>query len=284
MTRIGVLPNIDKDINLEYTKSIVLWLQEKGYKPFVMKKFSNTLDGCEYFDTMHDLCRESDFIVVLGGDGTILDKASIAAKFDTPLLGINLGTLGYLTDVEKSEGKKALEKVFRNEYTIERRIMLELDLDNGTDNEKHIALNDIYVIRGDMSKMITTNIKINGQYIDTYRADGVIVSSPSGSTAYNLSAGGPVVKPDLDIMLITPICPHKIYSRPSVVSGNDVVTIQLDEMSSDDAVISVDGKNIGNLNKGDTINISKSKYCTSIMRTNNLGFYDILRNKFSISR
>lgn len=282
--KIGVLPNTDKDVNLEYTKDIVSWLLDKGHNPLVMQRFSETLECCDYYESMHNLCKESDFVVVLGGDGTILDKAPIAALFDTPLIGINLGTLGYLTDVEKSEGKNALEKVFKGEYAIERRMMLELTLNNSKDDSKHIALNDICIVRGAMSRMILTNININGQYIDNYKADGVIISSPSGSTAYNFSAGGPIVKPDLDVMLITPICPHKIYSRAAVVSGNDTVSIQLDDTSNEDVIISVDGKNIGGFKRNDVINISKSKYYTSIIRTNNLGFYDVLRNKFSISR
>ena len=288
MKKIGVLPNIDKDINLEYTKSIVSWLLEKECTPLAMQNFKEALVGCEYFENMHDLCKESDFVIVLGGDGTLLDKAPTAALYNKPLIGINLGTLGYLTDVEKSEGQKALDKVFKGEYIIEDRMMLELTIGNSLDNSANVrkltALNDVYMIRGTMSKMITADIRVNSQYIDTYKADGIIISSASGSTAYNVSAGGPIAKPDLDIMLVTPICPHKIYSRPSIVSGNDIITVGLENNSSEEVIISIDGKNIGNLKNSDILNITKSEYHTSIMRTSNLGFYDILRNKFATSR
>lgn len=283
MKKIGVLPNIQRDINLDYTKSIVRWLIERGHKPYIIDKISNILGyNCKSFDNKYDLCRESDFVVVLGGDGTILHQASFCALYNTPLIGINLGTLGYLTDVDKSDGKKALEKILKEEYTIERRMMLEAKLE-GDISSSHIALNDVCIVRGALSKIITVNIIINNRYIDTYKSDGIIVSSPTGSTAYNFSAGGPILKPDLDTMVITPICPHKIYSRSSVVSGDDLVSIQIDDSSQDDVIISIDGKNVYNLKKGQVLNISKSKYYTSIIRTNNLSFYDILRNKFSIS-
>lgn len=283
MTKIGILPNKDKDINLDYTKNIVLWLLEKGYKPYILSEFSNIIKGCIYFENMQDLCKESDFVVVLGGDGTLLHKASICALFNTPLIGINLGTLGYLTDVDKASWQVALEKIFNNQYVIERRMMLEAHIRGEDSNFSNIALNDICIIRGPLSKIITVKLEINKQYIDTYKADGIIIASPSGSTAYNFSAGGPVIKPDLDLMVITPICPHKVYSRSSVVSGDDIVSIHIDDNSNDDVLIAVDGKNNISLKKGQTLNISKSKYYTSIIRTNNLGFYDILRNKFSIS-
>jgi len=283
MKKIGILPNSDRDINLEYTKTIVNWLVDKGHDPYIMNKFSSIVGSkITSFKDKHDLCRESDFVVVLGGDGTFLHQAFICALYDTPMIGINLGTLGYLTDVDKSDGKNALEKIFKNKYVIERRMMLEAKLEGDIINS-HIALNDICIVRGALSKMITVDIMINNVYIDTYKADGIIVSSPSGSTAYNFSAGGPVLKPDLDIIVITPICPHKVYSRSSVVSGEDIVSIKVNDMSQEDVIISIDGRNTYDLKKGQTLNISKSKYYTSIIRTNDLSFYDILREKFSIS-
>lgn len=282
MTKIGILPNSEKDINLEYTKSIVLWLLKKGYKPYIMSEFSKIIEGCIYLDNIQAICKESDFVVILGGDGTILHKSSICALYNTPLIGINLGTLGYLTDVDKVAGQVALEKIFNKEYVIERRMMLEACIEGEDITNPNIALNDICIIRGALSKIITVKLEINKQYIDTYKADGIIIASPSGSTAYNFSAGGPVIKPDLDLMVITPICPHKVYSRSSVVSGDDIISIHTEGNSNDDVLISVDGKNNISLKKGQTLNISKSKYYTSIIRTNNLGFYDILRKKFSI--
>jgi len=272
MDKIGILPNATKDKNLKYTKELVSWLASNfDLKIFVHEEFSKILPTVGYYGDIHEICRLSDFVIVLGGDGTILDKATVCAIYDTPLVGINLGSIGYLTDVDKNDGYLAIQNILNKKYNLQKRMMVETIIAG----KKHYALNDICVLKSNNAKLITFDIYINDEYIDTFRADGVIVSTPSGSTAYNLSAGGPIVKPDLDIMVITPICPYKMYSRSLVVSGSDIVKIS----SNDNVLVSVDGNNTTNTQKH--ISISKSKYQASIIKTTNLGFYDILRKKFS---
>ncbi|MCL1995650.1 MAG: NAD(+)/NADH kinase [Defluviitaleaceae bacterium] len=265
MKTIGILPNSTRDVNLEYTKTLLKWLDSKGYETHV---------GEDYPNAAHDICKKCDFVISLGGDGTILQNAALCAKHKTPLLGINLGSIGYLTDVEMHEGKQAIEKVLVGNYHIEKRILLETQIDDCV----NLALNDICVLKRDTAKMITLDVLINGEYIDTYRADGIIVATPTGSTAYNLSAGGPVIKPDLNNMVITPISPYKIYSRPLVISGEDSVVIAAHEYSN--AIVSVDGSTV-QLTKD--IKIKKSQNTVDIIRTTTQNFYDILRGKFSIS-
>jgi NAD+ kinase len=198
-------------------------------------------------------------------------------------MGINLGTLGYLTDVEKGGWDTALKLLVNGEYKTEKRMMLEaFVLNEDKEYESYgrlLALNDICVLRSDISRMINAKIYVSRDYIDTYRADGIIVATPTGSTAYNLSAGGPILKPDIELIAITPICPHKIYSRSSVISAADVVCINLSP-NDGAAVLSLDGQRIINLKAGQNVEIRKSVLYTTIIKTSNMGFYDILREKF----
>lgn len=218
---------------------------------------------------------KSDFLAILGGDGTILHSAAKAAEYEKPIIGINLGTLGYLTDVEKSDAKSAFEKVFSKQYKIEKRMMLEAEFSGG----KFSALNDIYLSKGAESKMIRLDVYINEEYIDYYSADGIIFSTPTGSTAYNLSAGGPILKPDLEMIAITPICPHTLYARPFVISGEDVISVKIREGQRGDAFLAADGETKMLLKEGQIIKIKKSPLATATIKTNSLGFYEILRKK-----
>ncbi|MCL2591869.1 MAG: NAD(+)/NADH kinase [Defluviitaleaceae bacterium] len=268
MKKIGIFVNEEKDINSNYTKEVYSWAEKNGFIPVVINTtFIN--ESCSYYK----------YIVVLGGDGTMLSAARNFAKYNVPLIGINLGTLGYLTAADKKEGLLALEKIAKNDYKIEKRMMLEVTIDGKKSD--HIALNDICVLRNSISKIISLKIWANDEYIDKYRADGIIVSTPTGSTAYNLSAGGPILKPDIELITITPICSHKIYSRPSVISAQDEVNIVIDDSIDNDAVLVLDGQVRIPLKPKSKIAIKKSEYYTSIIKTNNLGFYDIIRLKFN---
>ena len=222
---------------------------------------------------------KSDFVVVIGGDGTILRVARKAAIYGTPILGINFGTLGYLADVERSDGKIAIEKVLNGDYKIEKRMMLEAYIERGCiSHDTQLALNEVCVSNSNFSRMISLSVEVNDEYINTFRADGIIVSTPTGSTAYNLSAGGPILNTNTELMTITHICPHALYARPIVVSGDDVIKIKIAGDYSNTQV-TFDGQNDDRVKSGDTIEIRKSKYQTSIIKTTNLSFFDILRRK-----
>ena len=276
MKKIGVLPNILRDINLEYTKDLVQWLMKKNVSIAVLKEYENLIPNVNYATDIKNICESSDFVVSLGGDGTILDKAEICASCDTPLIGINLGGLGYMTDGGKIDGKVSIQKVLDGEFGIEKRMMIETTIEGTT----YKALNDVCVTKGEITKMINFDISVNGKYIDSYRADGVIISTPSGSTAYNISAGGPVLKPDLDAIVITPISSHKLYSRSIVVSGDDEVFIDLKNNSNAKAFMSADGKDAVEVNGG--VKIVKSDKKVQIIKTTDVGFYDVLREKLSV--
>jgi len=207
----------------------------------------------------------ASFWVVLGGDGTMLRAAPFAAVLDIPMLGINLGTLGFLTDVDKSQGLDALEKVLQNQYICEKRLML-----NAGEN---LALNEVFV--GGTGRLKTFSVYVNDQLIDKIRADGILVATPTGSTAYNLSAGGPILAPGGQMMVITPICPHSLSARPWVLSETDTVRIA----THSESPIIVDGEKRGCISSSEDVLISASAFRASIIKTAPTHFYATLRKK-----
>lgn len=215
-----------------------------------------------------------DCLVVLGGDGTLLKAANTAAFTGTPLLGVNMGRLGYLTDAGAADAIPALERLLTGEFSVERRIMLEASVDG---KDCRLALNDAMAGREGSPKLLSFKVDINGENMDTYQADGVLVATPTGSTAYNLSAGGPIIKPDADILTITPICPHSLHVRSAVISAQDTVSVTV--LSEAKAALFMDGEQTTALAAGDTVTIRRSDYVTNVIKTTKQGFYDILRKK-----
>ncbi|MDR3240385.1 MAG: NAD(+)/NADH kinase [Clostridiales bacterium] len=273
MKIIGVWPNLDKDADLRLTAQWAGWIAALGCIPAAEEKIAARL-GIAMALPEENFFRQIDLAVVLGGDGTMLRAAQMAALSGVPLLGVNLGTLGYLTDLDAGsdirpdEGPEALEAILRGQRKLEKRMMLEA--------QGHLALNDICVSRGVASKLIRVRLCINEEYIDTIRADGLIVSTPTGSTAYNLSAGGPILKPESEMMVVTAICPHALYLRPWVISADDLIRITALEP---DVILTMDGQTKATLNAGDEVLIRRSALYTTIVKTKNAGFYEILRRK-----
>ena len=265
MKTAGIIANAEKDPGYTFANEVAEWLRERGCR---VRWDPGTPPTPE-------MLPGTDFIVVLGGDGTILRTAAPASLHGIPLLGVNLGTLGYLTDVEQSEVFAALDSVLRGDYALEQRMMLEGTLGN----QQSIALNEICVTKSEASHMIAMEIFVNGGFADSYRADGLIVATPTGSTAYNLSAGGPILKPDADMIAVTPICPHALSSRPWVIAAQDVVEVRLAETGNNNGLIVFDGHNSIPVCPGETVRIRKSEQRTGVIKTNRLGFYDILRRK-----
>lgn len=279
MNKIGFVINLEKDPFLEYTKKLKDFVLNLGYQIVVLEKFRDVL-GLEYgVSDLDAVCRESDFVTVLGGDGTILTVARRACIYQTPILGINLGTLGYLADVEKNGAFRAVEKVLNNDYSIEKRMMLEIFKDGKTfENCRGLALNEVCLKNNTFSRMIKFDIEINDEFIDSYRADGVIISTPTGSTAYNLAAGGPILKPDTELISITHLCPHTLYARPYVVSGSDIIKLKI-KNNEKNVMLFLDGHEVVSAEGESEIIIKRSKFFTRIIKTTGLGFYDILRRK-----
>ena len=276
--KIGFVTNIEKDPTLQKKKKMVDFVLKKGCEVYVSENFSDVHPDV-IATSSSEMYKSVDFVVVIGGDGTILRVARSAAIFDTPILGINFGTLGYLADVEKINAIDAIEKVLNGDFTIENRMMLEPYVERGcVSHEINLALNEVCITNSVCSRMIKLSVEVNGEYFDTFRADGIIVSTPTGSTAYNLSAGGPILSPHTELMTITHICPHTLYARPFVIDGNDVVRIRV-QSNYNNVQMSCDGQSTVQMKNDDVIIVKKSRYVTRIIKTTNMNFYDILRRK-----
>lgn len=281
MKNISVIPNDLRDIDLAETKKIIEIL--RGYKAniFAEKKFASRLAGGINFGTTEQILREADAAVVLGGDGTILGIAPQAAVFGVPIIGINLGNLGFLSQAEKGD-YSIFKHLFNDDYSVTSCMMLDaVIVKHGVEGERFLALNEIVAAAGGASKMINVTAAVNGTNIGSYSADGLIVATAVGSTAYSLSAGGAVLHPDLDAMIITPICPHTLKARSMVVPGNDEIWISPAKPYRSEMTVLVDGETRGILENDEFIKITKSKYRTRLIKPTERNFFDVLREKLS---
>ncbi len=224
-------------------------------------------------------------MIVLGGDGTVLQAVRETGSLHIPLIGVNLGTLGYLTEIEPAHLEEALEKLVAGEYEQENRMMLSGRVfltEGGT--EEDWALNDIVISRSGSLQIIRFHIYVNGQFLNSYDADGMIVTTPTGSTGYNLSAGGPLVEPGARLILLTPICPHSLNQRSIVLSPEDVVEIEIPlgrDGGGQRVEANFDGSHVIRLGTGDRIRILRSGKTTEFLRLNHVSFLEVLHRKMS---
>ena len=262
MKKVAILPNIQKDKGLAVTKRLVRYLEEKGCQPRLSEAVAELAELPQYAQTETELYQNSDLLISLGGDGTLLGIGRKTAKFEKPILGINLGTLGFLTAEDKNYAEAAIDKVLKGDFKLEKRMMLTCG------------------ITRDLYKILEFHVFVNDEFVDTLLADGVIICTPTGSTAYNLSAGGPVLKADAQIIAITPISPHTLTSRPIVVSADDVVTVEVKPSREDTPfTVSADGQNNFTLTGQNVVQIRRADVCTTIIKTKPQSFYDVLRHK-----
>ncbi|WP_067617677.1 NAD(+)/NADH kinase [Alicyclobacillus acidiphilus] len=223
--------------------------------------------------------RQTELAIVLGGDGTLLGIARQLAPLSIPLVGINVGHLGFLTESEPSQLDGAIRRIVSGEYHLEGRLMLEAFVyRDRKEIARFTALNDAGIGKGSFARMVKLDVHVDDVYVDTYTGDGVIISTPTGSTAYSLSCGGPIVSPHLQVMLITPVCPHSLYSRPCVIDSSGVVRLTVHARHRDVA-LSVDGQQGMMLDDGDEILVRRAPYDATFVRWPDREFFDVLRNK-----
>jgi NAD+ kinase len=225
------------------------------------------------------LAEKADVLLVLGGDGTILSAARLAAERSIPILGVNMGGLGFLTEVRLDNLYPSLERVFANDFTLDERLMLVTHIHrHGETVARGIVLNDVVISKGTLARMIELQVAIGGQFVTHLRGDGLIIGTPTGSTAYSLSAGGPIMNPALQALILTPICPHTLTHRPLIVPGN--VTIEVTLTSKDDgSMATLDGQVGVALTQGDTTVIQASDFRTRLIRFPESHYYEVLREK-----
>ena len=281
MQKVAIIPNVLRDVELMETKRIISVIQGYGKTVFMEERFKNTSLDNVVFCKMDKLMSEAEIAIVLGGDGSILNIAPDAARYDLPILGINLGNLGFLAQAEKGD-YNIFEVLFSGNYSVLSCMMLDCSIvKNNEEVDRFVGLNDVVVSGDGYSKMINVSASVNNTSIGRYSADGLIVATAVGSTAYSLSAGGAIMHPAMDAMMITPICPHTLKSRATVFPGEDVIEIFSSDNNRSSVVVMVDGRRRHILDKDEHLMISRSAYRTKLVNANNRNFFDVLREKLS---
>lgn len=279
MKKAGIIVNLTKDIGLNFTAKIVEWLEEKKCQVFLPEIAAEQLQRQDLALSPLEIYKQADFVMVLGGDGTLLGVARQILWLGTPILGVNLGHLGFITEVETEDLFASLERILEGQYKIEERMLIEASvIKDGVEVENFYCLNDVGITRGTLSRIITLETYINGSYVDTYSGDGMLVSTPTGSTAYSLSAGGPIISPWVDVILITPICPHSLSSRSIVVSREEIIEINIVN-NYQEVYLTADGQQGYKLKDGDKVVIKKAPFSAKLIKVSNRSFYDVLRTK-----
>ncbi len=276
MKKIGIIAKSGKSQAIEIIKDLLPWLRKKGAEAMVDSETADTLNIKGY--PKSKIPSMVDLIIVLGGDGTLLSVVRRVGDKEVPIIGINLGGLGFITEIIKDEIYENIDKVFSNKCYSEDRIMLQANVyRQGEGIAEYSVLNDVVINKSALARMIECDTYINQQYVTTFKADGLIVSTPTGSTAYSLSAGGPILYPTLESFVMTPICPHTLTNRPIVLPDKFVVEVAI--KSGEDISLTLDGQVGFPLKVKDTIKIKKADFKTKLLITCDRNYFQILRTK-----
>jgi NAD+ kinase len=282
MDSVGLMLNlINPPLNLAH--SLIQWLVRRGVQPVMLESDAPQIahSGLCYAPSFENRAR---FVAALGGDGTFLRAARSAAPHGIPILAVNLGHLGFLSDLGSEDVFGALEKALAGDYTLDTRIMLQgkVEREIGRGGSEPLpdllGLNDVVIHRGANTPILTVHIQVGGVPVASYRGDGVIISAPTGSTGYALSAGGPIVHPGARVLLITPICPHMLQERPMVIPADELVSVRLENVS-DRSFIEVDGQARLFLLENDCVTVTASDFQAAFIRTRDFQFFSVLQNK-----
>lgn len=287
MKQVILTPNPYRDKDFQTVRAAIRVLKNAGMEPKVCLPF----DVDRNFELPRDirfsrLDRElgnAELLICFGGDGTILHTAKVATRKGIPVLGVNIGTMGFMAELESSEVEK-LALLADDRYEIDSRMMLDVTVQRGRDIIYHdICLNDAVITKGAVARIVHLSVKCDGVQALECGADGMILSTPTGSTAYSLSAGGPVVEPQAKSIIITPICPHDVVSRCIVTSDKRVITVELTQNARRNAYLSSDGGKAFRLSMGDVVTVKKSRLETRLVRLSNRNFFDVVNTKFKIN-
>lgn len=281
MQTVAVVINTDKVMAVDAGRALIPWLEARGIRPVLTPGGAARVDRLDLAVPVGPAWGEAELLVVFGGDGTLIRAAQTVAPMGIPILGVNTGHLGFLTEIENGELFETLEQVFAGDIVLEERLMLQVRLERaGQAIMEATALNDAVVSKGPRARLVHLGVTVGATQVARYPADGMIVATPSGSTAYSLSAGGPIVGPTVDVLLVTPICPHTMTSRTIVVSGREQVTVTVLETPGE-VGLSIDGSDPAALIVGDRVLVSKAPYGAKLVRRHTYRFYDVLRQKLS---
>ncbi|MCE5312955.1 MAG: NAD(+)/NADH kinase [Nitrospiraceae bacterium] len=277
MKRLGIITKRSRTEPVEILRGLLPLFRDKGIEIFPDREAASCL-GIKGYEKK-EIAELSDVLMVLGGDGTMLGAARLVSGKGTPILGVNLGSLGFITEVNKDEIREMINRMLSGDYNVEERIMLSVSVNrDGLKVSDNIVLNDAVVNKGALARIIDIETYVNGLYVTTYKADGLIVSTPTGSTAYSLSAGGPILYPTLECITLTPICPHTLTNRPVVVPDSVKVSLRL-KADNEDVFLTLDGQTGFSLKKDDTIDICKSPHVTKIVVPSDRDYFMLIRSK-----
>jgi NAD+ kinase len=276
--RIGIIGKTHKKEAFDVAKGLSTWLQEKGVEVYIEKELGAEI-GHTNSVARTELPELVDIILVFGGDGTFLSVARLVCRYNIPILGVNLGGLGFLTEIALDELYPMMEYILGGKYEVEKREMLCAVIHRKAERlGDYVVLNDVVVNKGAVARIIDLAIYINGSHVTTFKADGIILSTPTGSTAYSLSAGGPIVYPTLPLTIITPICPHTLTDRPLVVSNETTVRVKV-LTDTPDVLLTLDGQVGINLRMGDMIEVRKANTSVNLIKSPFRDYFTILKTK-----
>ena len=281
MLRVAIVSKPHKEELGRILPELVAWLRERSIEPLLDREGAQHTDAAPCADRTEMVAWKPDLVVVLGGDGTLLAAARIFASSGTPILSVNLGYLGFLTEVKLGNLYPTLESWCAGCHDLDERAMLHASLwRDGKEHCCYEALNEVVVSKGDIARMGEFAVELDGKSVARFRADGVIVSTPTGSTAYTLAANGPILTPDVDAMVVTPICPHLLTLRPIVVRGDSSLKVKVVGIPNL-ALLTVDGQQAVELRLGDELHCHRSNHTVKLVRLNESGFFEALRSKLS---
>ena len=255
-------------------------LENRDISVYIGDTTADNISGTRIEDSGLSVAETIDLAVVVGGDGTMLHVARSLASYALPMIGINLGRLGFLTDLSADRMHEGLDELLRGEFTVDERIMLQVQISNGRDNlNESIALNDVTLSKGNTGRMIEFETRVNSEPVGRTRGDGVIISTPTGSTAYALSAGGPILHPLLPAIVLAPICPHTLGHRPMVLDDSSIIELEILDLAGADGNVFIDGLKQLAVSGNEIIRISRAETVTRMVRINSHNHFTALRSK-----
>ena len=278
MEVIGVIAKPSRENTRNVLETLLPWLRQRTRTILLDKDTAATVQETSTLSRA-EVAQEAQLMLVLGGDGTFLSVARMIGDRGTPILGVNLGSLGFLTEITLEDLYPTLEKVLAGDYRVEERLMLSAAIVSaGVESPRQLALNDVVINKGALARIIHLETHINRQYVTTFRADGLIVATPTGSTAYSLSAGGPIVYPTMDALILSPICPHTVTNRPLVVPGDSVLEITL-KTPSENVMVTLDGQVGLPIQHEDTLRVQRARTRIRVVQPYRKNYFEILRMK-----
>ncbi len=289
MHRVGIIANPARPVVRRLIPELVRLLASRSGKPTLSADLAAMLSDeasrrdCVIVDTDDRVAEEVDWVIAIGGDGTLLKTARLVGASGVPILGVNSGKLGFMMQTTPDDLNDALERVFEERYSLDKRLVLQGRTGNGTsgdaaDDEVFSALNDIVIDKGSICRVIELGIYINDEYVNDVMADGLIVSTPTGSTAYSLAAGGPILAPDMEAIVVSPICPHTLSNRAMVLAARDRVRVEV-RADHPDLLLTVDGQENVVIQPGSTVELCRADHTVHLIRFTDRSFYDVLRTK-----